>query len=88
MHQAFIMLFLVVYRNCQYISQVHLLLGVLPIIVLVVNCQSIKNKKQELENLVETSKPDIMIGTESWLSNDIQSTEIFPSGFTPYRKED
>jgi hypothetical protein len=51
--------------------------------ILVVNCQSIKNKKQELENLVETSKPDIMIGTESWLSNDIQSTEIFPSGFTP-----
>ena len=54
--------------------------------ILVVNCQSIKNKKQEQENLVETSKPDIMIGTESWLSNDIQSTEIFPSGFTPYRK--
>ena len=27
-----------------------------------------------------------MIGTESWLSNDIQSTEVFPSGFTPYRK--
>jgi hypothetical protein len=47
--------------------------------ILVVNCQSIKNKKQELENLVETSKPDIMIGTESWLSNDIQSTELFPS---------
>jgi hypothetical protein len=55
-----------------------------PLRILVVNCQSIKNKKQELENLVETSKPDIMIGTESWLSNDIQSTEIFPSGFTPY----
>jgi hypothetical protein len=48
--------------------------------ILVVNCQSIKNKKQELDNLVETSKPDIMIGTESWLGNDIQSTEIFPSG--------
>jgi hypothetical protein len=28
-----------------------------------------------------------MIGTESWLSNDIQSTEIFPSGVTPYRKD-
>ena len=27
------LLFLVVYRNCQYISQVHLLLGVLLIIV-------------------------------------------------------
>jgi hypothetical protein len=47
--------------------------------ILVVNYQSIKNKKQELENLVETSKPDIMIGTESWLSNDIQSTEIMYS---------
>ena len=58
-----------------------------PLRILVVNCKSIKNKKQELENLVETSKPDIMIGTESWLSNDIQSTEIFPSGFTPYRKD-
>jgi hypothetical protein len=33
-----------------------------PLRILVVNCQSIKNKKQELENLVETSKPDIMIG--------------------------
>jgi len=55
--------------------------------ILVVNYHSIKNKKQELENLVETSKPDIMIGTESWLSNDIQSTEIFPSGFTSYRKD-
>jgi hypothetical protein len=42
-----------------------------PLRILVVNCQSIKNKKQELDNLVETSKPDIMIGTESWLSNDI-----------------
>jgi hypothetical protein len=31
--------------------------------------------------------PDIMIDTESWLSNDMQSTEIFPSGFTPYRKD-
>jgi hypothetical protein len=47
--------------------------------ILVVNCQSIKNKKEELENLVETSKPNIMIGTESWLSNDIQSTEIMYS---------
>ena len=28
-----------------------------------------------------------MIGTKSWLSNDRQSTKIFPSGFTPYRKD-
>jgi hypothetical protein len=58
-----------------------------PTIILIVNCQSIKNKKQEQDNLVETSKPDSMIGTESWLSNNMQSTEIFPSGFTPCRKE-
>jgi len=34
-------------------------------------------KKHELENLVESSQPDIVIGTESWLNKDIQSSEVF-----------
>ena len=41
-----------------------------PLRILVVNCQVIKNKKQELENLIKTSRPDIMISTESWVRND------------------
>jgi hypothetical protein len=55
--------------------------------VLVINCQSIKNKKYDLENLTESTKPDIIIGNESWLHKDIQSTEVFPSGYIPYRND-
>ena len=32
-------------------------------------------------------QPDIVIGNESWLHKDIQSTEGFPSGFTCYRND-
>ncbi|WAR29471.1 LOW QUALITY PROTEIN: hypothetical protein MAR_003039, partial [Mya arenaria] len=35
--------------------------------VLVVNCRSIVDKKNEYENLIHSTKPDIVIGTESWL---------------------
>ena len=58
-----------------------------PLRVIAVNCQSIKNKKADLENLVESTKPDIVIGNESWLHKDIQSSEVFPSGFTCYRND-
>lgn len=36
-----------------------------PLRVVIINCQSVRNKKQELENLVESSNPDIIIGNES-----------------------
>jgi hypothetical protein len=49
--------------------------------VLVINCQSIKNKKYDMENLTESTKPDIIIGNESWLHKDIQYKEVFPSHF-------
>ena len=42
-----------------------------PLRVVIFNCQSVRNKKQELENLVESSNPDIIIGNESWLNKDI-----------------
>jgi hypothetical protein len=34
-----------------------------------------------MENLTESTKPDILIGNESWLHKDIQSTEVFTSRF-------
>ena len=49
-----------------------------PLRVLIINCQSVRNKKQELENLVESFNQDIIIGNESWLNKDIQSSEVFP----------
>ena len=41
-----------------------------PLRVLVINCQSIKNKKYDMEYLTESTKPDIIIGNESWLNKD------------------
>ena len=52
------------------------------------NCQSIRNiKKPELQNIVDTAKPDIILGCESWLSPDIANSEIFPEGFDAVRKD-
>ena len=36
-----------------------------PLRILLMNCQSIKNKKAELHTVIESSKPDIILGTES-----------------------
>jgi hypothetical protein len=38
--------------------------------VLTINFQSIKNKKPEVELIIESCKPSIIFGTETWLSND------------------
>lgn len=52
-----------------------------------INCRSIRDKKSELAALVNYAKPDIIIGTESWLrgikpgkpptESAIKSAEIF-----------
>jgi hypothetical protein len=49
--------------------------------ILNLNCQSIKNKPELLENLLESTKPDIVIGTESWLNPDVADSEVFPDGY-------
>ncbi|XP_075539218.1 uncharacterized protein LOC142573891, partial [Dermacentor variabilis] len=55
--------------------------------VLLVNCRSVKNKVDNFMSLVATVKPQIVMGTESWLDNTIPNVEIFPPGFTVYRKD-
>ena len=59
----------------------------IPLKVLIINCHSILDKKPELENLIETTQADIILGTESWLRDDHLSTSIFPKGFKVYRKD-
>lgn len=54
--------------------------------VITVNCQSLKNKPEMLKNMADSLKPDVIIGTESWLipdhkENGIYSAEIFPEGY-------
>ena len=55
----------------------------------IINFRSIINKKAEFLYFLQERKPRIIIGTETWLSNDIADNEIIPSEFnyTIYRKD-
>ena len=57
--------------------------------ILVMNCRSAKayGRKAQFDTLVEDTGADIIIGTESNLNKSINSNEIFPSGYTVYRKD-
>lgn len=57
--------------------------------VMTINFQSIVNKKLEFHALLESDKPDIVFGTESWLTSKHTDSEIFPQslGYTPYRHD-
>ena len=58
-----------------------------PLRILIVNCQSVKNKKAELYTVIDSAKPDIIIGNASWLTLDIKNSEIFPNSFDAVRKD-
>jgi len=49
------------------------------ITALTVNFRSCKNKVPEIENLLTSFKPDIIIGSETWLNKNVLSSEVFPS---------
>lgn len=52
------------------------------------NVQSIKNKKPELDEIIHSSKPDIILGTETWLDPSIPSHEYFlTDDYVVYRKD-
>jgi hypothetical protein len=53
----------------------------------VVNCRSVKNKVADFHHLIGSTDADVVIGTESWLSNEIADTEIFPKSYAIYRKD-
>ena len=59
----------------------------IPLKVAVVNCRSIAKKKPELLNLLEATQADVIIGTESWLTDSISDSEICPPGYTMFRKD-
>ena len=52
-----------------------------------INFQSIRNKKAEVGNIIESYNPSIIIGTETWLNPSIHSSEIFPPNYSVYRKD-
>ena len=48
------------------------------LLIVNVNCQSIKAKKEPFNIMVNRIKPDIIVGTESWLHDEIGNSECFP----------
>jgi hypothetical protein len=59
----------------------------LPLRILNVNCQSIKKKQDRIENLIESTKPDIIIATETWLDPSITDNQVFPDNFKLWRND-
>jgi hypothetical protein len=57
------------------------------IVVVVVNCRILRNKIPEFHLLIHSTKCNIIIGTESWLTVDDSDREIFPKSFTVCRKD-
>jgi exonuclease III len=53
------------------------------------NCQSIRNKRSELHECVEYTKPDAIIGCKSWMSKEHKNAEIFTDGYNKnvFRKD-
>ena len=58
-----------------------------PLVLLQVNCRSICNKILEFWNLIDTYNPDVVIGTESWLSEEINNAEVFRDNYITFRRD-
>ena len=59
-----------------------------PLKIVNVNFRSIKNKKPDLDILLDSLQPDIIIGTETWLDSSVSSSEYFsPKNYIVYRND-
>jgi hypothetical protein len=56
------------------------------LVLLQLNCRSIYNNDLELWNLDDMYNPDFIIGTESWLKEEIGNTEIFRADFMTFEE--
>ena len=54
---------------------------------MLVNCRSIRNKIADFNLLVQSNNPDIILGTESWLTDEVSTGEVFLNNFTVLRRE-
>ena len=55
--------------------------------VIVTNCRSLVNMKVELINLLDATKADIAICTETWLNSTISDSEICPDNDSLFRND-
>ena len=52
-----------------------------------INCQSIRAKLPDFEAMLATEDPDIVVGTESWLTNSVATGEVFPRNYNVFRRD-
>jgi hypothetical protein len=57
------------------------------LVMLQVNCRSICNKALEFWNLIETHGPYVVIGTESWLHEEINNAELFRGDYITFSRD-
>jgi len=57
------------------------------LVLLQVNCRSICNKILEFWNLIDTYNPDVVMGTESWLSGEINNAKVFRDDYITFRRD-
>ena len=65
----------------------HTLHTVAELQIMCINFRSIVNKLPSFYDVIHTYDPDIIVGCETWLTNDIFSSEIFPPNYTVFRKD-
>jgi hypothetical protein len=58
------------------------------LVLLQVNCMSILNKSLSFWNLVDTYNPDNIIGTKSWLREEVSNAEVFRDDYTTFRRQE
>ena len=54
---------------------------------MVINWQSIKNKVIEFWETAESLNSDVILGCESWHTEEIANEKLFPSNLTIYHKD-
>ena len=58
-----------------------------PLRILVINFRSAVGKVPQISFLLQSTKPDIILGCETWMDDTIKSSEIFPAEYKIFRKD-
>lgn len=53
----------------------------------IINFRSLLSKKEETAVFINEKKPDVIIGTETWLKPEVNDSELFLDGYTIYRQD-
>ena len=58
-----------------------------PLRILNINFQSCSGKRAETLILLDSTKPDIILATETWLNENITNQEVIPEDYSVYRRD-